>query len=654
MNSILQNFHFFRPWWLIALLALPLLWRALRLHSADADAWRGAVDAHLLEHLLVRNEDSTPVRSPRWLLAAVWVLTCIALAGPAWERLPQPLFQNKAARVIAFELGASMLAQDVKPSRFERARYKIADILKRSGDAQTALIAYAGDAFVVAPLTDDSNTVANLVDSLDPTVMPAAGNDTGRAIDLGVKLIRQAGLRDGEVVLLADDASANAGEAAARARAAGVRVSVLGIGTEQGAPVALAQGGFLKDDAGNIVLPKLDAAALAALARAGGGHYASFSGDASDLDAVLDTLKASNASVAASTQVQSERYLDRGPWLLLALLPLAALGFRRGWLMLLPLMLLAHANPAEASVWDDLWQRADQQAQAQLDAGRAKQAQALAVNPDLRGAAAYRAGDYAAATRSFDRDNADAQYNRGNALAKQGQYKQALAAYDDSLKHAPQMPDALANKQAVEEWLKKQQKDKSKQNQQGNSKDHKGNQQQQPGNDQAQDSEQNKDGKGDQEGKDDGDKQQQGKDQQGQDQQGKDQQGQRSQDGKQQSDSGKDADKSASGQNQSGDDKSAAKPPGAGSEAAKEAQQQFQQSMDQALGKNADKGGDPDKKPAPPVRLGARESAKRSEQGEAVEQWLQRVPDDPGGLLRRKFQLEYQRRQHGGAQEDSQ
>ncbi|MGH8123565.1 MAG: VWA domain-containing protein, partial [Rudaea sp.] len=289
MSGILQNFHFFRPWWLLALLALPLLWRALHLHGGDAQAWRGAVDAHLLEHLLVRGEDPAPVRAPRRLLTAAWMLACIALAGPAWERLPQPLFQNKAARVIALELGSTMLAQDVKPSRFERARYKIADILKRSGDAQTALIAYAGDAFVVAPLTDDSNTVLNLVDSLDPSVMPAAGNDTGRAIDLGVKLIRQAGLRAGEVVLLADSASANADAAASRARAAGVRVSVLGIGTGQGAPVALGQGGFLKDAAGNIELPKLDAAALAALARAGGGRYASFTGDAGDLHSVLDT-----------------------------------------------------------------------------------------------------------------------------------------------------------------------------------------------------------------------------------------------------------------------------------------------------------------------------------------------------------------------------
>ncbi len=310
--------------------------------------------------------------------------------------------------------------------------------------------------------------------------------------------------------------------------------------------------------------------------------------------------------------------------------------------MLLPLAFLVHANRAQASVWDDLWQRADQQAQAQLDAGRPKQAQALATSPDLRGAAAYRAGDYAVATQSFDRDNADAQYNRGNALAKQRKYTEALAAYDKALGREPRMADALANKKAIEDWLKKQQKDKNKQNQQGNSRDHKGNEQQQAGNDQAQDSGKNNDGKGDQQGKDDSDKQQS-------QQQGKDQQAQDQQAGKeQQSDSTKESGRNSSAQNKSGDDTSAAKPAPAGSEAAKEAQQQFQKSMDQALSKDAGK--DQAKEP---VRLGARESDQRSEQDQAVEQWLQRVPDDPGGLLRRKFQLEYQRRQHGDAQEDS-
>lgn len=646
MNGLLHDFHFLRPAWLLLLLALPFAWRALKSAGSDAQAWRGAVDAHLLEHLIVRNEAAKPTRGPAWLALAALTLASLALAGPAWERLPQPLYKNQAARVIALELSATMLAQDVKPSRYERARYKIADILKRSGDAQVALIAYAGDAFVVAPLTDDANTVANLVDSLDPSVMPAPGNDTGKAIDLGVKLIRQAGLHDGEIVLLADGASADAAAAAGRARSAGVDVSVLGLGSAQGAPIALGDGGFLKDKGGNIVLPKLDTAALAELARAGGGRYAEYRGDAGDLDTVLGPLRQGGeaAKDAAGAQVQSERFLDRGPWLLLALLPLVALGFRRGWLMLLPLVLAVPAQHAEASVWTDLWQRSDQQAQAQLDAGKPKEAQALAKDPELRGTAAYRAGDYAAATGDFaaagDAKNAtaDTQYNRGNALAKQGKFEEAIAAYDAALKRAPDMQDAAANKKTVEEFLKKQQQQKQDQ-QQKDSQDHQGNKQQQPGNDQPQDSKDSKDRKGDQQGDDNSEKKESKE-------QGKDEQGQSAQDGKQQ-DSQK-QNSSADGQNKPGDEKNgAAQQPKQGSEAGKESQEKFQQSMDQALTKNGKEGKEPQ-----PVRLGAREGEQHSEKDQAVEQWLQRVPDDPGGLLRRKFQLEHQRRQQGAAQEN--
>ena len=643
MSGWLHDFHFLRPAWLLLLLVLPLVWRVLKSAGSEAQAWRGAVDAHLLEHLLVRNASATPTRSPAWLAAAALVLASIALAGPAWERVPQPLYKNQAARVIALELSSTMLAQDVKPSRYERARYKIADMLRHSGDAQVALIAYAGDAFVVAPLTDDANTVANLVDSLDPSVMPAPGNNTGRAIDLAVKLIHQAGVREGEIVLLADGASADADAAAARARSAGIRVSVLGIGSAQGAPIALGDGGFLKDKTGNIVLPKLDGAALAGVANAGGGRYAEYRNDAGDLDAVLGALTPGGeaAKDASGAEVQSERFLDRGPWLLLALVPLVALGFRRGWLMLLPLVLFAHSGRAEASAWTDLWQRADQQAQAQLDAGNAKGAQAIAKNPELRGSAAYRAGDYAAATTDFaaantNKASADAQYNRGNALAKQAKFEEAIAAYDDALKQQPDMADAVANKKTVEDFLKKQQEQQKQQ--QGASQDHQGNPQQQPGNDQPQDSKDSKDGKGDQQGQD-GSEKKESKDP------GKDDKGGSDQDGKKKDSQQQDK---SSGQNKPGDEKNAAQQPKEGSEAGKDSQQKFQQSLDQALAKDGKNGQKPQ-----PVRLGAREADQRSEQNQAVEHWLQRVPDDPGGLLRRKFQLEHQRRQQGGSQDDS-
>ncbi|TLY52392.1 MAG: tetratricopeptide repeat protein, partial [Gammaproteobacteria bacterium] len=236
-----------------------------------------------------------------------------------------------------------------------------------------------------------------------------------------------------------------------------------------------------------------------------------------------------------------------------------------------------------------------------------------------------------------DRGGTDALYNRGNALAKQGKYEEAIAAYDKALARAPQMQDAGANKQAVEQWLKQQKQQQQQQSQQD--QDHQGHEQQQPGNDQAQDA-QGKDGKGDQQGQSGGDKQK------SQQQDGKDQQGGGSeQDGKQRE--GKDKSESAAGSDRQGNER--AQQAKAGSEADDKSQQQFKQSIEQALKQARDNDG----KNGKPVRLGAREADQRTEKDQAVEQWLQRVPDDPGGLLRRKFQLEYQRRQHG-VQEDGQ
>jgi Ca-activated chloride channel family protein len=636
MNELLSNFHFLRPWWLLGLLVLPLLWRNFGQAGADGGGWRGAVDAHLLPHLLVRGSDAAPSRWPRRLAVGAWLLCCVALAGPAWEQLPQPLYQNHAARVFALELSASMLAQDVKPSRYERARFKLDDMLAHSGDLQTALIAYAGDAFVVAPLTDDANTVLNLIDALDPSVMPVAGNATGRAIDAGVQLIKQAGAPRGQIVLLADSVGDDALPAAQRARAAGVRINVLGIGSAAGAPVPLPQGGFLKSANGEIVLPRLDASMLTALAQAGGGQYLEYTPDAADLNELLALdaapLEPNSASPAQAT---TTRYLDRGPWLVLLLLPLVAAGFRRGWLMLLPLCFL-HAGSAQAFSWADLWQRPDQQARSALDAGQAQQAQQLARAPELRGSAAYRVGDFAAAEKDFSqREGADANYNRGNALAKQGRYAEAIAAYDAALKRTPDMADAAANKRAVEEWLKQQQQ--RKQASQQSAKDHQGRQQQQDGSGSSSEQPEQQDNGKQQGSQDQGNQEQSDKDSKsGENHQ--QQQGKGAQDNAQQG-NGADQDKSDDAGKQSANAK----------QSEQQAQEQFRQKMDQAVKK---KGEDGDTK-TQPVRLGANSEGKaKDERQQAVEQLIERVPDDPGGLLRRKFQLEYQRRQNrdGGPQ----
>ena len=626
--SALADFHFLRPLALLLLLALPLAWLAWRSRGRDAGAWRDVVDAQLLPHLVERVE--RPAGRAGVLLAAiVWTIACLALAGPAWEREPVPLHRDRNARVLALELAPSMLAQDERPSRLDRARYKIADVLERSRERQTALIAYAGEAFVVAPLTDDIGTVQNLVDALDPSTMPVAGNATADAIARAVELIEQAGLHRGEVVLVADGVGAGATAAARKARSAGVQVSVLGVGSPGGAPIPLAQGDFLKDERGNVVLARLDEAGLRAVADAGGGRYARIAADARDLDAMLGDGFAATADPIdmAEASTEGSRWRDRGPWLLLLLLPLALAGFRRGWLMLLSFAFLGIAPPAQAGFFADLWQRRDQQAAEALRDGDARRAAELAPTPAWSGTAAYRAGDYAAAGTHFaEAGGADAAYNRGNALAQDKRYEDALAAYDEALQLDPAMEDARANRDAVEAFLKQSQPP--------------------PSGDQGDPSDENRPSasqQGQQPDSADGEPSRGEEPQQQQDGKSTGETGEPSQDppsGEPEDEQGKQGGESAS-------------PPADGQPPPGDAQARPDEQQQQALSKAIDEAlqqpsGEQPNDGNVPVPV---EDETTRERKQALEHWLRRVPDDPGGLLRRKFQLEYQRRQQRGGEQ---
>ncbi|MEO8741596.1 MAG: tetratricopeptide repeat protein, partial [Lysobacteraceae bacterium] len=378
---------------------------------------------------------------------------------------------------------------------------------------------------------------------------------------------------------------------------------------------------------------RLDETALRQLARNGGGDYANLQSDASDLTelGVLD-------HAADATMQHGEagllRWRDDGPFVLLALLPLVALGFRRGWLAIMLLAVFAmpmqRASAADTGWWNGLWQRADQRADHALRTGDATTANALARTPEQRAAAAYRNGQFAAAANAWSgRDSADANYNRGNALAQMQRYPDAIAAYERALQLRPGMADAKANLALVRR--QQQQKQQQKQQQQDQQpKDHQGHNQQQQGQQQG---EQQHSGNQQQDQQQSQQVQQQQKQQQSgkkrQDQQGRDGQQQEQQQGNQQQ---KDGQQDSQQQNQAAPD------PGK----QKQADAAERKALEQALEK-----GKQDEKSA---RQGAvtKESTAQREQRQAVEALLQRVPDDPGGLLRRKFALEYARRQQEG------
>ncbi len=322
------DFHFLRPDWLWA---LPLVIAAvifLAYRKLGAGNWQNVVDPALAPFVLSR---SAKRRSDyRWLLLGLGgVLAVMALAGPAWQRIEQPVFRSDQALVVALDLSRSMDARDLAPSRLIRARLKILDLLEKRGSGQTALIVYSSNAFTVTPLTTDTDTIAALVNSVSTDIMPSRGSYPIAALEKGRQLLLQAGAGAGEILLVTDGGSSPAAERVARdLKASGYSLSVLAVGTTEGAPIPRASGGFVTDRSGQIAVPKLEEHSLRALAVAGGGRFATLTTDDQDLGTLLSGEAVQRA--AGDESLATDRWREEGPWLVFLLLPLAAMAFRRG------------------------------------------------------------------------------------------------------------------------------------------------------------------------------------------------------------------------------------------------------------------------------------------------------------------------------------
>jgi len=584
------NFHFLRPEWLWLLVPMALL-LLLSLRRGNSGDWQSRVDRELLPYLL---EGSA--HSPRYGTLGIIVLTATlaiaALAGPAWRELPQPLFRNQSGIVLALDLSRSMNATDLKPDRLSRARFKISDIITAWPDGQIALLVYAADAFTVTPLTDDRATLTLQIPALSTDLMPVQGNNPQAAITMANQLLRQAGLMNGEIWLLTDGIPERTNIDELIDAAGDYPVSVLGIGTPGGAPIAT-RSGFLKDPQGNIVLAKLKDTPLRELANRSGGRYAALAADSHDIDHLLgSTGLVDRAVVDEQEDRRADLWQEEGPWLLLPVLLLAAFGFRRGYLVVL-LAVLIVPPPAAALTWQELWQTPDQRAQKAFDRGDNPTAIESFNDPAWQAAARYRAGDYqgAAAALADQTDMASA-YNRANSKAQFGDYRGALDDYDQVLDQQPDNEDARYNRDLVEKLLEQQQQQESSDDSDN------------------QDSENNEENK---EGDKSGEDSRSGDNSNDQSEDNTESQPDKPPDQNDPNDPNDDQDP--------GDDEAADNESGPDEPAEGEEEQPAEQPPVADI--------------APPMD---------DETRQATEQWLRRIPDDPGGLLRRKFQYQYQRR----------
>lgn len=581
----MMDLHFIRPelLWLLPVI-IPLLLLAWRKQVQGGD-WAKAIDPNLLPHLITtEGGGSSRLRQLWWLTLP---LLLVGASGPALERAELPVFEKSDALVIVLDLSRSMWATDTQPSRIRRARQKVMDILDARTEGVTGMVVFAGDAHVVTPLTDDTRTIENLLSALAPDIMPLQGSNATEAIELAAGLLETSGLTNGSVLLITDGLPKfETSRVEGLLGSVDADLGILVMGTDTGAPIPLPDGGFLRDDNDQIVIPAVDRQEIQRIATALGARRTDVSVDNSDIQSLLSGVQSSITS-DDSLERKTDTWIDLGYWLAIAAALLMLPLFRRGALSaLLVAILITDAAPSNANTLENFWSTADQKGAKALAEGDAARAATLFEAPDWRGTAHYEAGDFSSSSAEFGKlDSADALYNRGNALALSGDFQGAIDSYDKSLEAEPDRQDAIDNRELVKSLLEQQQ-----QEQQGNDQD--SNSDQSDRESESQDSE---------------------------------------------------SDSSQQEQDSSSESREGSSDPS------------DQQPSDQESQPSADGEMSEDMNPSELEQATEEQLARFNEaleEQQALEQWLRRVPDDPGGLLRRKFRYQTIQRLRNGEEPD--
>ncbi len=459
---MLTTFHFLRPLWLLlvpAAIAIAWLWR--RRFDAAAQ-WKSLIDARLLKHLLLHPKPGLGLR-PVDSIAMAIALGGIAAAGPTWEREPPPFGQDRAPMIVAIDLSPTMNAIDVAPSRLERAKQKVRDLLELRRGSRTGLIAYSGTAHLVLPPAEDSALMDLYLPALQSSLMPKPGRDAASALDIGAALLAKEQtvgtmlfITDGFDTTQIDRFRKFSGDS-------NNQVLVLTVGTVEGGPLRNPDGTIQTDENGVPRRASLEKDHLEQLASDADVPIASLTLDSADIEWVQRRAQHHLQIVQEKSGVM--RWKEYGYYLCFPLALIGALWFRRGWVVRWAAALLVVAGmsapaPARADGWIDWFATPDQQGRWHFERSNYKAAAAHFQDPAWRGIALYRAGDYTNALVEFSRiDSAEGYFLQGNAQAHLGQYEAAVKSYDNALRTRADFPQALSNRELVAGLIPKREDD---------------------------------------------------------------------------------------------------------------------------------------------------------------------------------------------------
>ncbi len=337
--AALDQFHFLRPAWLLLLIPAGFLMWSVYQRSDSLRAWRKVISPHLLEHLLVyerggsgglrpgnRHGDAAPAGyksdeisrwKPVYLLGLGWLAGILALAGPSWQMQASPFSEDRAAMFIVVKVTPEMLAQDIQPSRLQRSVLKIHDLLALKSDVRTGLIAYAGSAHLVMPLTSDAGIINNFASALEPAAMPMEGDEPAEAIAMASLRLKDAGV-PGSIVLITDAVDASQLSALESVyKQSAVEVHIL----------AMAAGPEVIPPPGSPAAPALNLDSLRKAARVMGGTVTTVTADKQDIESLSAKIERSISHVPAT---EGQQWEDAGYYLLVLLALTLLFFFRKG------------------------------------------------------------------------------------------------------------------------------------------------------------------------------------------------------------------------------------------------------------------------------------------------------------------------------------
>lgn len=444
-------FHFLRPWWLLVLIPLLFTLRQLWVMRDPIGKWRQNIAPHLLKVMLVRHGRASWF-NPVSVSMVTAVLGVLSLAGPSWEQQPSPFSEDIAALVIVLDVSSSMQQTDIQPSRLERAKQKIHDLMVLRPGGRVGLVVYAGTAHSVVPLTNDPDVVNNFLNAIVTGMMPRKGKFPEKALPIAAIMLQDSPV-PGTILVIGDGISPQTNKDYADFFAARHhQLLVYGIGAETSAGA--------KEETDGVI--PLERTALEKLASLGGGYYQPLTLEKDDV--IRINRRINNHLVIVDDG--SRPWVDAGYYLLFPFMIIMLLWFRKGWTLHWCMALLFVSSitvppPAQASDsllgrWHfmDLWLTPDQQGKYYLDKGDYKTAANRFQEIAWKGIAYYRDENFKAAIEMFSRiETVDGFFNLANAYAQGRHYMLAVKTYNRVLKIQPDHKSALKNRDKIQKII---------------------------------------------------------------------------------------------------------------------------------------------------------------------------------------------------------